>query len=436
MPLNFLKTGMRNRLEFKDREFIWHPYSSLVDEPDNLVVKSGEGVYLTLDNGRKIIDAISSWWVNIHGHAHPYIVKKLVEQASQLEHVIFAGFTHEPAIRLAERLLEILPGQQKKIFFSDNGSTAVEIAIKMAIQYKLNKGNSSGKILALEGAFHGDTFGAMSVSERGIFNKHFSKYLFDVAYIPFPEEGKEELAVRIFEEKILNEEITAFVYEPLVQGAAGMRIYSSAVLEKLLSIAKKHQVICIADEVMTGFGRTGKLFASEYMNTLPDIMCLSKGITGGFMPFGVTACNAEIEAAFTIAGKDKILFHGHSFTGNPLACAVSNASLDLLLTEAYKDKIEFINKSHIAFLAKISGHKAVKKATVLGTLISIEINTSATSGYLNSIRDELYNFFLNRNILMRPLGNVLYILPPYIIEENELNLIYEAVLDLLKNRSN
>jgi adenosylmethionine-8-amino-7-oxononanoate aminotransferase len=436
MPLNFLKTGMNNNLEFKDREFIWHPYSSLVDQPDNLVVKSGEGVYLTLEDDRRIIDAISSWWVNIHGHAHPYIIKKLMEQASQLEHVIFAGFTHEPAIRLAERLLEILPGEQKKIFFSDNGSTAVEIAIKMAIQYKRNKGEQSGKILALEGSFHGDTFGAMSVSERGIFTNHFSNYLFDVEYIPFPEEGKEELSLKIFEEKILNNIITAFIYEPLVQGAAGMRIYSSALLEKLLSIAKKHHVVCIADEVMTGFGRTGKLFASEYMNTSPDILCLSKGITGGFMPFGVTTCNAEIESAFRIAGKDKTLFHGHSFTGNPLACAVSNASLDLLLTEAYRDKIEFINKSHVAFLAKINGHKAIKKTAVLGTLISIEINTSGTSGYLNSIRDELYDFFLNRNILMRPLGNVVYILPPYIIEEKELNLIYGAVIDLLKNRSN
>jgi adenosylmethionine-8-amino-7-oxononanoate aminotransferase len=427
---------MNNNLAFSDREFIWHPYSSLVDQPDNLVVKSGDGVYLTLEDGRKIIDAIASWWVNIHGHAHPYIIKKLVEQAAQLEHVIFAGFTHEPAIRLAERLLEILPGQQKKIFFSDNGSTAVEIAIKMAIQYKHNKGNPSGKIVALEGSFHGDTFGAMAVSERGIFTNHFSKYLFDVEYIPFPDKENEVLTVEIFEKKILNNVITAFIYEPLVQGAAGMRIYASDLLEKLLSIAKKHQVVCIADEVMTGFGRTGKLFASEYQQTAPDIICLSKGITGGFLPFGATACNAEIESAFKISGKDKILFHGHSFTGNPLACAVSNASLDLLLTQAYRDKIEFINKSHIAFLTKINGHKAIKRAAVLGTLISIEINTSDTSGYLNSIRDDLYNFFLNRNILMRPLGNVIYVLPPYIIEEKELNLIYEAVLDLLKNRSN
>lgn len=427
---------MNNDLISKDKEYIWHPYTSLLSKQDNIVVTSASGMYLHTSQGEKILDAISSWWVNLHGHAHPYLIQKLSEQVSTLDHVIFAGFTHEPAIRLAERLLEILPGPQKRIFFSDNGSTAVEVAIKMAIQYTVNKGKEPGKILALEGAFHGDTFGAMAVSERGIFTDHFSKYLFGVDFIPFPEEGKEENTMRVFEEKILTNTITAFIYEPLIQGAAGMRTYSAEVLEKLLSIAKKNGIICIADEVMTGFGRTGKLFASEYMITKPDIMCLSKGITGGIMAFGVTACNAKIEAAFLNSEIDKTFFHGHSFTGNPLACALSNASLDLLLTKEYANKIEFINKSYRKFSEEIKELKAVRKIAILGTILSIEINTIGSTSYTNSIRDELYNFFLDKNILMRPLGNIIYIIPPFIIEEKELNMIFNAIIEMLKKRSN
>ena len=407
-----------------------------MSKQENIVVASANGIYLNTEDDRKIIDAVSSWWVNIHGHAHPYLTQKLAEQASVLEHVIFAGFTHEPAIRLAERLLEILPGPQKRIFFSDNGSTAVEVAIKMAIQYTKNIGKEPGKVIALEGAFHGDTFGAMAVSERGIFTDHFGKYLFEVDFVPFPDENKEEEAIKVFEEKIHIGNITSFIYEPLIQGASGMRIYSAEVLEKLISIAKKNNVICIADEVMTGFGRTGKLFASEYINSKPDIICLSKAITGGVVPFGVTACNAKIESSFQDPELDKTFFHGHSFTGNPLACALSNASLDLLLTKEYSDRIKFINEAHKAFSEEIKKIKSVKKVAVLGTIISIEINTPEESGYTSSIRDELYNFFLTKNILMRPLGNIIYIIPPYIIEKNELNLIFDAIIEMLKKRAN
>jgi len=436
MRSNFLKTGMNKTLSTKDREYVWHPYSSLQGKQDNIVVTSASGVFLNTEDGRAIIDAVSSWWVNIHGHAHPYLAQKIAAQASVMEHVIFAGFTHPQAIQLAERLLQILPGGQKKIFFSDNGSTAVEVAVKLAIQYQRLQGKTAGKIIAFEGAFHGDTFGAMAVSERGLFTEHFSNYLFDTVYLPFPEDGKEEEVIRFFKQKIQEENITAFLYEPLVQGAAGMRIYSETLLEKLIQLAKEKEIICIADEVMTGFGRTGKLFASEYMVTKPDILCLSKGITGGFMPLGATSCNAKIEAAFLSAETNKTFYHGHSFTGNPLACAVSNASLDLLLTKEYEEKIQFIYKSHMEFLARVKDHPALRKIKVLGTILSMEINTSETSGYTNSIRDELYNFFLNRNILMRPLGNVLYILPPYIIEEKELFFIYEAIVDLLKSIKN
>ncbi len=436
MPSGFLRIGMKSELSKKDREYIWHPYSSLINRRENVVIRSASGVYLHTEDGRSVIDAVSSWWVNIHGHSHPLLVRKLAEQAECMEHIIFAGFTHEPAIRLAERLLNLLPGDQKKIHFSDNGSTAVEVAIKLAIQYKRNRGKASGKVIALEGAFHGDTFGAMSVSERGLFTRHFGDYLFETVFVPFPEEGKEDVTLQAFEKEIQRGEITAFIYEPLVQGAAGMRIYTPEVLEKLLSIARKHEVVCIADEVMTGFGRTGKLFASEYMTTKPDIICLSKGITGGFMPLGATTCNAEIESAFLDPGMEKTFYHGHSFTGNPLACAVANASLDLLLTEEYQEKIRFIYKCHIGFKESLRGHKTVQKIKVQGTILSLEIKTAEQSGYTNPIRDNLYDFFQDRNVLLRPLGNVIYIIPPYIIEEKELGIIYKAIVDLLESITN
>lgn len=436
MQSGFSKTGTMSELNRKDKEYIWHPYSPLIGKQDNIVVTSASGAYLHTEDKRSILDAVSSWWVNLHGHSHPYMAQKIAEQAKVMEHVIFAGFTHEPAIRLAERLLAILPGQQKKLFLSDNGSTAVEVAIKLAIQYTINKGRTPGKIMALEGSFHGDTFGSMAVSDRGVFTAPFLNYLFDTEYIPFPEEGKEDAALKFFEEKIMAETITAFIYEPLIQGAGGMRIYSPEILEKLLSLAKKHGVICIADEVMTGFGRTGKLFASEYILTKPDIICLSKGITGGFMALGATSCNAEIESAFLSPESNKTFYHGHSFTANTLACAIANASLDLLLAEDCQEKIKFIGKSHMEFLKTIENYPSVKKIQSLGTILSIEINTTTRSGYTNPIRDELYNFFLDRNILMRPLGNVIYILPPYIVEENELHYIYKAIVDLLKSITN
>lgn len=427
---------MTKSLTEKDSAYVWHPYSALEGGLETIVVKSAKGVYLYTEDGREILDAISSWWVNIHGHAHPYMIEKLIDQVTKMEHVIFAGFTHEPAITLAERLLKILPGDQRKLFFSDNGSTAVEAAIKLAIQYKVNRGEKPGKIVALEGAFHGDTFGAMSVSERGLFTNPFTKYLFEVAHLPFPEEGKERDTVVAFEKLVKQEILTAFIYEPLIQGAAGMRIYSAEVLEELLRIAKANKVLCIADEVMTGFGRTGKLFASDYMDTKPDIICLSKAITGGFMAFGATSCNAEVESAFMSSNTEKTFFHGHSYTGNPMACALANASLDLLLTEDYGKRIEFIRKSHIAFLTKIKDIRGIKRAKVLGTVLVVEIDTMEETGYTNKLRNELYNFFLTKNILMRPLGNVIYILPPYIIEEKELDFLYNSIVDLFKTRSN
>ncbi len=436
MLSNFLKPGMLSRSEKFKNNHVWHPFTSLQSNNPEILIDSAKGVHLYTKDGKKIIDAVSSWWVNIHGHGNEYLAEAIYKQALQLEHVIFAGFTHQPAINLAERLIKILPGNQEKIFFSDNGSTSVEVAIKMALQYWNNLGIEKKRIIALKGSYHGDTFGAMSVGERNTFNQAFSSYLFDVDFLEFPEKNHEDKVLKQFETLAKSGEIAAFVYEPLLQGAGGMRTYSASILDKILGLAKKHNIVCIADEVLTGFGRTGKLFASEYMENMPDIISLSKGLTGGTMPMGVTACNKKITAAFENSDKNKTFYHGHSYTANPLGCAAANASLDLLLKAECRNNIDRINASHNMYAEKIIGNKNIVKIHLLGTLISIEIKTQEESSYFNKQRDNFYNFFLERNILIRPLGNTIYILPPYIISNEELDSIYTAIDELLKSLEN
>ena len=419
-------------LKESDSKNIWHPFTPLAGGPETLLVASAKGVYIHLQDGRKIIDAVSSWWVNLHGHSHPVIAQALAEQAKKLEHVIFAGFTHEPAIRLAENLLTILPKNQSKVFFSDNGSTAVEVALKMAIQYWHNRGvKNKTKIIALEGAYHGDTFGAMSVGARGAFTNAFSPYLFEVEFIEFPTEENKEKVLKDFEEKLLTGEAGIFIYEPLVQGAAGMRMYAREILEKLISLAKKQDVVCIADEVFTGFGRTGKIFASDYLNIQPDIVAVSKGITGGFMPLGVTSCSDKIVNAFHSAEESKTFFHGHSYTANPLACAAANASFGMLMSEECQQNTQRIAQSHLDFISKNKHHTAIKTIRSLGTILAIELQTQDGTSYFNETRKKIYPFFLERGILLRPLGNVFYVLPPYVITEGELNHIYAAIEEFL-----
>jgi adenosylmethionine-8-amino-7-oxononanoate aminotransferase len=419
-------------LQESDKRNIWHPFTPLVDGIDPLLVESANGIYLHLKDGRKIIDAISSWWVNLHGHSHPTIANAIAEQAKKLEHVIFAGFTHEPAIRLSENLLSILPKNQCKIFFSDNGSTAVEVGLKMAIQYWHNLGvKNKSKIIALDGAYHGDTFGSMSVGERGAFTNAFAPYLFDVEFVDFPTEENKEKVIKDFEERIHTDQVGVFIYEPLVQGAAGMRMYSQKILEKLVSIAQRHNVVCIADEVFTGFGRTGKLFASDYLNVQPDIMAVSKGITGGFLPLGVTSCSPKIIEAFQSPDANKTFFHGHSYTANPLACAAANASFDLLMDSACQQNIQAINQSHLAFKSTVEKDRSIKNIRCLGTILAIELQTSEGSSYFSEVRKKIYPYFLKKNILLRPLGNVIYVLPPYVITNDELKTIYSTIQEFL-----
>lgn len=396
-----------------------------------LVVERAEGVNLFTSGGKKIIDCISSWWVNIHGHSHPYLAEAIAKQAAQLEHVIFAGFTHEPAITLAERLLEILPENQQKVFFSDNGSTSVEVAMKMAFQYFYNQGISKKRIIAIDGAYHGDTFGAMSVGERGPFTAPFDPYLFQVDFVDFPTAEKEEAVWQHFRELIATGEVAAFIFEPIVQGASGMRFYARELLDKMIALAQANEVICIADEVMTGFGRLGTLFAADLLENKADIFCLSKGLTGGAIAMGVTTCTDRIQSAYRSNDLMKTFFHGHSFTANPITCAVANASLDLLLTPAYEANCSRLRRHYQAMSDDLKGHAMVRNVRTIGTILAFELNTEKDTCYFNEARHHLYPYFIKKGLLLRPLGNVIYLIPPYVISDEDLDYIHQTILNFL-----
>jgi adenosylmethionine-8-amino-7-oxononanoate aminotransferase len=409
----------------RDRDVIWHPYTQMKNAAPAVPIVRGEGVYLIAEDGKKYIDAISSWWVNIHGHSHPYIAEKVAEQLKVLEHSIFAGFTHPAAVELAERLLKILPSNQTKIFYSDDGSTAVEVALKMCFQYWSNKGELRRKVIAFQNSYHGDTFGAMSVSARSAFTKPFEDLLFDVEYIETPNANNiSDLRSHISN---LRSEISAFIFEPLVQGSAGMLMHEATYLDQLVEACRENSILTIADEVMTGFGRTGELFAIDTLHEQPDIICLSKGLTGGTMALGVTSCKEEIYEAFLSDDKLRTLFHGHSFTANPIACAAALSSLDLLLSATTFNDINRIQERHAGFKKKIEGHPKLKDVRQTGTIIAFEWNTEAGTSYFSSLRDNLYEFFLESGIILRPLGNIIYILPPYCISDEQLDYIYAKI---------
>jgi adenosylmethionine-8-amino-7-oxononanoate aminotransferase len=422
---------MSKTLSERDLQVIWHPYTQMQTAPAPIGIVRGEGALLFDEAGNSYLDATSSWWVNIHGHAHPYIAQQLAAQAMQLQHCIFAGYTHPPAVNLAERLLPILPGRQSRVFYSDNGSTAVEVAIKMSLQYWHNKGIRRQKILAFEHSYHGDTFGAMSVSSRSVFTAPFNDLLFEVHFIDTPAtDNISELKKTIAE--LGTDTIAAIIFEPLIQGAGGMRMYDAAALDQLLQYCQQQQILLIADEIMTGFGRTGKNFAMENVSTMPDMICLSKGLTGGSMALGITTCTAAIYDAFLSNDKLKTLFHGHSFTANPLACTVALASLDLFLDPACKENRERINRRHQQFMEKLSAYKTIKHIRLTGTIIAFEIVTPGEDAYTNELADQLHRFFRERRIMLRPLGNTLYIMPPYCITDEQLRTVYESIFAFLE----
>ena len=413
----------------KDKKYIWHPFTQMKTAEKAIPIVKGEGTLLIDEKGNTYIDAISSWWVNLHGHSHPYIAEKVYAQMQKLEHVVFAGFTHNPAVELCEKLSKHLPSNQAKFFFSGDGSSAVEIALKMAVQYWKNKGENKTRFVALDGAYHGETFGAMSAGARSIFSAPFSDLLFECTHIPFPKD--EQAAIQNLKTEIDKGGIAAFIFEPLVQGAAGMRMYKAETLNKLMQICKEAGVLCIADEVMTGFGRTGTTFAVNQTEAKPDLICLSKGLSGGTLPLSLTSCTNDIFDAFLGDDIQKAFLHGHSFTGNPIGCTAAIASLDLLERKECQRAIKNIAESHEIFAKRINSIEIIKDIRQTGTILAIELK-SDSSGYASSVRQKLYQDFLDQGVLLRPLGNVIYILPPYCIKEKELEKVYKVIENQLK----
>ena len=414
-------------LSERDKLHNWHPYTQHKTAANFPAIVKGEGALLWDENGKEYIDAIASWWVNPYGHSNKIIADAIYEQLTTLEHVLFGGFTHDKAVLLAEKLMTILPNNQKKLFYSDNGSTAVEVALKCALQSNYNKGIKKTKIIAFEDAFHGDTFGAMASSGISFFTEAFKGSLLEVVRIPVPTKENEEQSLQTFKDLVKTNEYAAFIFEPLVQGAAGMVMYSSEILDKMIAICNQNNVFTIADEVMTGFGKTGKTFASDYLDNKPDMMCLSKALTGGTIPMAITTFTQEIFDGFYDDDTNKAFFHGHTFTANPTACAAALASINLLQTEAIQNNITRVHERHLAFELKIKSHPKVKTTRVLGVIFALEIKTETQESYYGTMRNKLYNFFIENGVILRPVGNIVYILPPYIISDQQLEKVYTIV---------
>ena len=416
----------------KDSQYLWHPYTQHKTASAPIAITKGKGALLWDENGKEYIDAIASWWVNPYGHSNTFIADAIYKQLTTLEHVLFGGFTHEPAVKVAEKLLAILPKNQQKLFFSDNGSTAVEIAIKVALQYFFNKGEKRTTIIAFENAFHGDTFAAMAASGISLFTDAFQGMFIDVVRIPVPVVGQEQASCDALAKALKNHNCAGFIFEPLVQGAAGMVMYEPVALDTLIRMCKDNNVLTIADEVMTGFGKTGKTFASDYLVEQPDMMCLSKALTGGTIPMAITTFTQDIFDAFYDEDINKALFHGHTFTANPTGCAAALASIELLQTPDMQANIERVNAKHLAFEQRVQSHPNVVTTRVLGVIFALEIKTESAASYYGNLRNKLYNFFIENGVILRPVGNIVYILPPYIITDEQLEKVYQVVESALE----
>lgn len=412
---------------------VWHPYTPGIGGRE-LEVVSARGPWLFTRDKRKILDAIASWWVCLHGHSHPDIARAVGEQALKLEQVIFAGFTHEPAEKLASELVEILPGAMDRIFYSDNGSTAVEVALKMALQVFHIEGKPRTRILALRNAYHGDTFGAMAVGERGPFSAAFREHLFDVTFLEVPYRNPCSETpfdpLEFLDEARLELEkgdVAAVVVEPGVQGAAGMRMFPLSWVNELFSLARRHGTLCIADEVFTGFFRTGLPFACSHLVHPPDILCLSKGLTGGFLPLGVTAANTRVTRVFEKEDYAFTLYHGHSFTANPLACTAARASLQLCREPGFSEKVQQACSRQEAFSRNLYAEFPELEPRFRGNISALTFRQNEGYDYTHELRPILYRHFLERDLLVRPIGNVLYLAPPFCLEEEDWALLFAAV---------
>lgn len=414
----------------RDKEVIWHPLTQHKTSGELLPIVKAKGVFLVDEQGNKYIDAIASWYTSMYGHCHPQIIKKAHQQMKQLDQIVFSGFTHQPAIELAEKVLQLLGNNQAKVFYNDNGSTATEIGIKMALQFHHNQGTPKKYMLALEEGFHGDTFGAMSVSGLSVYNGAFENHFIEVLRLPKPTGNNNEEVLNLLNQWISTYPIAGFIYEPMIQGAAAMKTYSKFGLEAILEKCKSAGIICIADEVMTGFGKTGKNFASDYLAIKPDIVCLSKALSAGMVPMGITTCTQEIYDAFYADEIAKGLFHGHTYTGNPIACAAALAAIELFQSKEIQHNIELITKANQTFSNELQQHPKVKNVRQLGVILAFDLAVEMER--YGDMRNKLFSFFMERGVFLRPLGNTIYLLPPFVIKETELEVLYKSIRDCLE----
>lgn len=428
---------MNNYIE-RDNKHIWHPFTQHGYEPEPPVITRAKGASLYDENGREIIDCISSWWTCIHGHCHPELNKALQDQAEQLDHVIFSGFTHPPAIDLAEKITKSLPDPLSRVFYADNGSTACEIALKIIIQRAQNRGEAKRHIIvAFDKGYHGETYGAMSVGKKSNYFKPFEDRFFDVQFMPFPatwdndpdRQSKNDTALETFQNFMRDhhEEVVGVICEPLMQGAGGIRFCAPDFMHDITKTTQDHNIPVIYDEIAVGFGRTGTLFAHEQIGVTPDIICLSKGLTGGMLPLSMAVAKEEIFEDFVDANYDRAFAHSNSFTGNPLACAIASRSIDLFDEENTFENIKNIEAAHRTFAQSISDHKAVHQVRVMGSIFAF--NLKHVGGYKSSTSEALRYYFLKNGFNIRPIGDVIYLMPPYCITQEQLDACYAVILD-------
>lgn len=416
-------------LRQKDRDYVWHPLTQHKTSGEMMPIARAQGALLFDPEERSYIDGISSWYTAVYGHCHPELIGAVRAQMETLDQVVFSGFTHRPAVQLAEQLLAVLPGEMSKVFYSDNGSTATEIGIKMALQYHFNRGEKRSVLLAFEEGFHGDTFGAMSVSGLSVYNGPFEDFFLEVKRIPVPTAENKQEVLALAQQLLQEHAVAGFIYEPLVQGAAGMKIYDASALDQLLGMMQAKGVICIADEVMTGFGKTGTLFASSQLQHTPEIICLSKALSAGMVPMAATACTEKIYQAFYADEIAKGFFHGHTYTANPLACTAARRALELLQSDEIQQGIRRIRTANELFAAEMRNNPKVTNVRTLGVIFALDLNIQMDR--YGNLRDKMYRAFMERGVFLRPLGQTIYTLPPYVTSIDQLERIFQSIREVV-----
>ncbi|MGX9182217.1 adenosylmethionine--8-amino-7-oxononanoate transaminase [Mesorhizobium sp. BHbdii] len=408
------------------RSAVWHPFTQHAIESAPPTIARTDGAYVETRDGKRILDAISSWWVVTHGHRHPKIMEAIRAATETLDQVIFAGLTHEPAEQLASALVDMTPAGLDWVFYSDSGSTSVEVALKMALGFHRNNGAPRSRIVVMEHSYHGDTIGAMSVGARGVFNAAYEPLLFEVDTIPFPAAGHEQKTLDAFERLTRDRGVAALIVEPLVLGAGGMLMYRASVLAELKRIAERSGTLLIADEVMTGWGRTGTKFACEQAGIAPDILCTSKGLTGGSLPLAATLATDAIFYAHYSKDRARTFFHSSSYTANPIACAAALANIGIWNDEPAAERLAALSRMQAEKVARFNGDPRFENVRTTGTIAALDMRVG-NAGYLAEVGPKLRAFFLDRGLLVRPLGNVIYVLPPYCVTSSELDRLYDAV---------